>query len=180
MSSQSPSERSTVGSSLPSGSNDGDPGVRSIMRSEVPVVEPSTPLSTVARVMADNNLPGLPVVDHGQLVGIVTETDLISQEAAVDVPPVIPFLDAFLVADAGRDFDDEVRRVLATTAGELMTSPVFSIRDIATLTETATLMTDEGIGTVPVVGDDGRIVGLVTRADVVRVIARLESDQPAS
>lgn len=153
----------------------GDPGVRAIMRPDVPAIEPATPLALVAKTMVEHRLPGLPVIDNGELVGIITETDLIAQEAAVDVPPVIPFLDALLVADAGRDFDQEMRRILAARAGELMTSPVYSIRDIATLTETATLMIEQGIGTVPVVGADGQIVGIVTRADVVRVIARLES-----
>lgn len=155
---------------------EGDPGVRAIMRWDVPVIAPDTSLADVARTMVEHGLPGLPVIDNGRLVGIVTETDLISQEAAVDVPPVIPFLDALLVADAGRDFDEEMRRVLASTAGELMTAPVYSIRDIATLTETATLMIEEGIGTVPVIGKEGQIVGIVTRSDVVRVIARLEFD----
>lgn len=159
---------------------DGDPGVRTIMRQGVPAVDPATPLAAVARIMMENGLPGIPVVDNGKLVGIVTETDLISQEAAVDVPPVIPFLDAFLVFDGGRDFDEEMRHVLATTAGELMTAPVFSIRDVATLTETATLMIDKGIGTVPVVNNGGEMVGIVTRADVVRVIAGLESDSTAT
>lgn len=153
---------------------DGDPNVRQIMRADVPVVEPSTPIAAVAQTMAESGLPGIPVVEDGQLVGIITETDIISREAAVDVPPVIPFLDAFIVADGGRDFNEEMRRVLATTAGELMTSPVYSIRDVATLTETATLMTERGIGTVPVVSRDGTIVGIVTRADLVRIIAKLE------
>ena len=161
-------------------SANGDPGVASLMRQDVPVVQPATPLALVARTMVEYDLPGLPVVANGELVGIVTETDLISQEATVDVPPVIPFLDAMLVADGGRDFEEEMRRVLATTAGELMTSPVYSIRDVATLTETATLMIDEGIGTVPVIGTDGQIVGIVTRADIVRVLAWLDSDSTAT
>lgn len=174
-----PPKDQAVGESAKPATN-GDPNVRLIMRSDVSVVSPQTPLAIVARTMADQGVAGLPVVDNGRLVGIVTETDLISQEAAVDVPPVIPFLDAMLVADAGRDFDQEMRRVLAATAGDLMSSPVYSIRDIATLTETATLMIERKIGTVPVVDGEDRIVGLVTRADVVRVIARLESGTPAT
>jgi CBS domain-containing protein len=161
--------RSNVGAA-----SDGDPNVRHIMRPDVPAVPPDTPIADVARIMAESGLAGIPVVEDGLLIGIITETDIISREAAVDVPPVISFLDAFLVADAGHDFDDEVRRVLAATAGELMTTPVYSVRDSATLTDTATLMIEKRIGTVPVISAEDAIVGIVTRGDLVRIIAKLE------
>jgi CBS domain-containing protein len=55
-----------------------------------------------------------------------------------------------------------------------MTSPVFSIRESATLAQVATLMLDQGVNPVPVVDDDLNITGIVSRGDLVRVIARLE------
>src|SRR5262245_56377270 len=114
--------------------------VKDVMRREVPFASTSTPVAELARLMVDHRVPGVPVVEDGELVGIVTESDLIQREAEVDVPAVGALLDAVIVADAGTPFDEELRRVLATTAGELMTSPVISIRDYATLTELATLM----------------------------------------
>jgi len=152
-----------------------EPSVRQIMRSDIPSVSPTTTVAQVARLMAEHALSGVPVVDAGNLVGIITEWDLIAREAAVDVPPVIPFLDGLFVADGGRDFDDELRHVFATTAAELMTTPVYSVRDIATLAETATLMVERRISTVPVLDAEDQIVGLVTKADFVRVLASLES-----
>ncbi|MBA2754402.1 MAG: CBS domain-containing protein [Chloroflexota bacterium] len=152
-----------------------EPSIRRVMRRDVPTVAPSTTVSEVARLLASEDLSGVPVLDGDVLVGIITEWDVIAREAAVDVPPVIPFLDGIFVADGGRDFDEEVRHVFAITAGELMTAPVYSVRDIATLAETATLMVERRISTVPVVDAGNRIVGLVTRSDLVRVIASLES-----
>ena len=151
-----------------------EPIVASIMREEVPTVAPDTPVATVARLMADHGLRGVPVVDDGEIVGIVTEADLIAREAEVEVPPIVPFLDALFVADGGRDFDDELRHVLAATAGDLMTSPVYNIRSRATLGQVASLMVERAISTVPVVDDDLNLVGIVTRGDLVRVIAQLE------
>lgn len=144
------------------------------MRSEVPTVAPGDAIATVARLLSEQNLPGLPVVDDGEVVGIVTEADLIAREADVTAPSVVPFFDALLVADAGRDFDEDVRRVLAVTAGELMTSPVYNIRASATLAQLATLMLDHRVNPVPVVDDDLNLVGIVSRADLIRVIARQE------
>jgi CBS domain-containing protein len=150
--------------------------VRELMRTDVPVVSSADSIATVARLMADSGLPGVPVVDDGIIVGIVTEKDLIERQANVEVPSTIPFLDAVFVLDGGRDFDDDLRHVLAVTAGELMTHPVFNVLDTATLSQVATLMVDEGVNPIPVLAHKSReLIGIVSRADIVRVIARLES-----
>jgi CBS domain-containing protein len=125
--------------------------------------------------MVEYRVPGLPVIGQGELVGIVTEADLIQREATVDMPSIVTFLDAVIVADAGTPFEEELRRVVATTAEELMTSPVISIRDSATVAELATLMLQQRINPVPVVDDARRIVGLATRSGLIELIARLES-----
>ena len=152
-----------------------EPTVAEIMRSEVQTVTPETSVATVARLLADEGLTGVPVVEHGEVIGIVTEADIIAREADVEVPTPVPFLDAIFMVDAGRDFDDELRRVIGVTARDLMTSPVINIRSRATLTQLATLMIDERVNPVPVLDDDSNLVGIVSRADLVRVIARLES-----
>ena len=129
----------------------------------------------LARLMVEYRVPGLPVIGQGELVGIVTEADLIQREATVDMPSIVTFLDAVIVADAGTPFEEELRRVVATTAEELMTSPVISIRDSATVAELATLMLQQRINPVPVVDDARQIVGLATRSGLIELIARLES-----
>jgi len=152
-----------------------EPTVAEIMRSEVQTVTPDTSVAAVARLLADEGLSGVLVVVDGEVIGIVTEADIIAREADVEVPTPVPFLDAIFMVDAGRDFDDEMRRVIGVTARDLMTSPVINIRSRATLTQLATLMIDERVNPVPVLDDDSNLVGIVSRADLVRVIARLES-----
>ena len=145
------------------------------MRHEVPTASPETPIAELARLMVEHHVPGLPVIARGELVGIVTEADLIQREATVDMPSIVTFLDAVIVADAGTPFEEELRRVVATTADELMTSPVISIRDSATVAELATLMLQQRVNPVPVVDDSRQIVGLATRSGLIELIARLES-----
>ena len=152
-----------------------EPSVREVMRHEVPVASTTTTIAELARLMVEYRVPGLPVIDQGELVGIVTEADLIQREATVDMPSIVTFLDAVIVADAGTPFEEELRRVVATTAGELMTSPVISIRDSATVAELATLMLQQRINPVPVVDGARQIVGLATRSGLIELIARLES-----
>ena len=154
--------------------------VTEVMRREVPIAAPSASVGELARLMVDHRVPGVPIIDDGELVGIVTEGDLIKREANVDIPAVATLFDAILAVDAGEPFEEELRHVIATTAGELMSSPVISIRDIATISELATLMMQRRVNPIPVVDETRRIVGLATRTGLVEMIARLESGTSAT
>lgn len=149
--------------------------VSDIMRTDVPYVSPDDSIATVARLMSVAGLPGVPVVENGEMIGIVGESDIIVREANVDIPTPVPFLDAIFKVDAGRDFEEDMRRLLAVCARDLMTSPVVSIKQSATLEQVATLIIDRRVNPVPVLDDDYNLVGIVSRADVVRVIGRLEA-----
>lgn len=146
-----------------------------IMPQGVPPVEPSTSVAQVLRVMVDYDVAGVAVVDNDEIVGIITESDVVQRQADVEAPMPVPFLDAIFVADAGRPYEDEVRRALAIDARMLMSSPVTSIRADATLEEIATVMIDLDMHTLPVVDEAGRYAGIVSRRDLVRVIAELEN-----
>lgn len=153
-----------------------EPTVAQIMRTDVPTVTPDDSIAFVAKTLVDNKISGLPVIENDQIIGIITESDIITREANVDVPTPVTFLDAIFMADAGPDFEDELRRVLAVNARQLMSAPVYNIKSSATLAQVATLMIDRRINTVPVVDDDLNLVGIVSRADIVRVISRLENE----
>jgi CBS domain-containing protein len=155
-----------------------EPTVSDLMRTDFPVLNPDDSIATVARQIADSGLPGLPVVENGEIIGIITEADIITREADVDVPEPVSFLDAIFSVDVGRDFDEDLRRVVAVTARELMSHPVYNILQSATLEQAATLMIERKVNPIPVVDDNHNLVGIVSRADLVRLIARLESDSP--
>lgn len=149
--------------------------VRDIMRRDVPRISPNDSVGYVARVMADARLAGVPVVEDGEVIGIITEADIIQREADVDAPMPVPFLDAIFIADAGQPYEEEVRRALALNARMLMSSPVTCIRDDATLSEVATVMVDRHFKVLPVLDANNELVGIITRAELVRVIADLEN-----
>ena len=130
--------------------------VRAVMRREVPIAAPDTSVADLARLMVEHRVPGVPVIDDGELVGIVTEADLIQREANVDTPSVLSFLDGIIELDAGTPFNEELRHV-------------------ATVSELATLMLQHRINPVPVVDENRQIIGMATRTGIVELIARLES-----
>lgn len=152
-----------------------DQPVTQIMSANVQVTTVGASIPDVARLMHRHGVSGLPVLDdEGQLAGIITETDIISHEIQVDTPTYVPFLDA-IIRMPWDTSEDDLRRVLATTAGELMTHPVFSVTVDATVRDVATLMFERKVNPVPVLDRENRVVGIVSRSDIVQLIAEAES-----
>lgn len=149
--------------------------VREIMRTDVPTVSPDDSVARVALVLSTADVSGVPVVENGEVIGVVTDSDIVERQASPDLPTYGSIFDAIFSIDVGVDFNDEMRHVLAVSARELMTAPVFNLRHNATLEEAATLMIDRKIGVVPVLGDSEELIGVVTRRDLVRMIAKLEN-----
>lgn len=143
---------------------------REIMTRPVITVTRDTPIRDIVTLMLRHRISGLPVVDDGgRLVGIVTETDLVYKEDTIQArPPVIPW--------QGRSLWLERRigrhgKVEATTAGALMTDNVITATEETGIRELAHLMVAHDINRIPIL-QDGRVVGIVTRADILKVFTR--------
>lgn len=152
-----------------------DPVVTEIMNGDVPAVSPDASVALVSKTMVTYDVAGVAVVENGEIIGIITESDIIARQADVEAPTPVPWLDAIFIADAGRLYEDEIRRALATNARMLMSAPVISIRSDATLNEVASVMLDRDVHPLPVVDASGTYLGIVSRKDLVRVIAELEN-----
>lgn len=148
---------------------DASTSVTTIMTTDVVVVTPETTIAEVARLMIEHSISGIPVVSKGQVVGIITEVDVVSRQIEVDPPAYATFLDAIVRLPWDRS-DDEIRRVLATYAGELMTFPVTTVNVEASVQDVANLMFKQKVNPVPVVASDGTLLGIVSRSDIVRLM----------
>ena len=147
--------------------------VTQIMTPDVITVRPDTPINEVARLMSTQGISGVPVVDpaSGELVGMITELDMIEREAEFDAPIYTTFLDALFVIE-GKDSEEKLARILATRAEQLMERTVYSIREDASVEEVASLMFDRKVNPVPVMSKAGEVIGIVSRSDIVRLMAR--------
>ncbi|MBI3980158.1 MAG: CBS domain-containing protein [Chloroflexi bacterium] len=146
--------------------------VSEIMTGKVITVRPETSVHEVARLLVDNAITGVPVVDeHEELVGIITELDLLVQHATIHFPRYIKLLESVLVFGQ-RHFEEELRRTLATVAGDLMTRDVVTATPETDVAELASLMFDRRVNPVPVVVGR-RVVGIVSRSDLIRLWVRL-------
>lgn len=143
--------------------------VQDVMTTAVLTVRPDTPLREVARLLVERRISGAPVVDDdGRVLGVVSEADLlVKEQGPVSVPRGT--LDRFLGES------DETRQLRAKaearTAGDAMTAPAITIEAGASVHRAAAQMIERRVNRLPVV-DRGRLVGIVTRADLVRSFVR--------
>ncbi|MDB5080899.1 MAG: domain containing rane protein [Chloroflexi bacterium] len=148
--------------------------VGDIMTREVVFVTPTTLVSQVARVLVEYNISGVPVVDNGKVVGIVTEEDLVMRDAIIDMPHFFGVFDSVFYLATKHDFDEEMHKILATEAQDLMASKVVTINQDASVQALATLMIKKEVNPVPVLDDNDELVGIVSRSDLVRLMVAEE------
>jgi CBS domain-containing protein len=141
--------------------------VEDVMTTDVLSVGPDTPLKAVAAQLVEHAISGMPVVnDAGEVLGVISEGDLLVKESGPT--PRRSGLIAWLLDST----DPDVRSKLgARTAGEAMTTPAITIAPFQSTATAASEMLRAGINRLPVVRER-RLIGIVTRADLVRAFAR--------
>ncbi len=143
-----------------------------VMTSPVITVRPGTAVKDVAALMVTHHISGLPVVTaDSELVGIVTEADLLHKATGSSAQDARYFggLPAFGQAAAA------ARKAEGLVAREVMTSPVVTVDEATSLHEAAVLMVRRKINRLPVMRG-GRVVGIVSRADVVKALVRPDDE----
>lgn len=147
--------------------------VRDVMTTSVLTVREDTPLKDVARLLIDAGIAGVPVVDaSGAVVGVVSEGDFLMKEQGAEA-----IRHRRMAALLGESAATRTQRekLAARTAGEAMSAPPVTIRPERPIREAAALMTEKGINRLPVV-DAGQLLGIVTRADLLRAYVRTDEE----
>jgi CBS domain-containing protein len=145
--------------------------VREIMTTEVISASPSTPLSDFGRLLTAHRISGVPVLDDGELVGVISEGDILADQTRVRVGRHTP-LDWPILTGQRRTQSTHRH---AATVGEVMTTPAISVDAGLSVRDAAAIMVGRKVNRLPVL-DAGRLVGIVTRSDLVRAYLRADSD----
>jgi CBS domain-containing protein len=147
--------------------------VADVMTNPVLVVRRDTPLKDVARLLIDNGVSGAPVVDaDGRVLGVVSEADFLVKEQGAEE---IHHRRLARVVGESTETRHQLDKVEARDAGGAMTAPAVTIAPTRPIREAAALMTSRRVNRLPVL-DDGRLVGIVTRADLVRAYLRTDAE----
>jgi len=142
-----------------------------VMTGDPIAVGPETPLKDVAAILIEKGISGVPVIgERLEVLGVVSEADIIAKEAGPD--PRDRRLISWLLG--GTHVNEE--RVAARTAAEAMGAPAITVGAGETVAVAARLMLSHGIKRLPVVDEDGALIGIVTRTDLVRAFARSDEE----
>ena len=142
--------------------------VSDVMTTSVVTVDRITPYKEIARLLTEHRISGLPVLKMGrEVIGVVTEADLLAAEDKVQ---------RRLHAAGRRPWWPQRQQHPALTAGELMTAPAITIGRHATIPAAARVMNAQHIRRLPVVDEKGRLVGVVSRRDLLSVFLRPDED----
>ena len=146
------------------------PTVGEIMTRELITVTRETPVRDLATIFTTHRVGSVPVVDGaGNLLGIVTETDLVGQDRSLHIPTVISLFDWVIPLESDRKFEKELRRVTGQTVGDIYTEEVVTLTAGEPVSRAADIMTAERVNAVPVV-DGRKLVGIVSRIDLIRTM----------
>jgi CBS domain-containing protein len=143
--------------------------VADIMESNPESVREDADVETVIRVMRENELPGVPVVnDGGRCVGIVTEADLVlpDEDGDLHLPHYINVFGGTVFLEPLKHFEQRLRKAFASTAADMMTADPITVGADTSVADAARIIHESGHNRLPVV-EHGRLVGIVTRVDVL-------------
>lgn len=145
---------------------------RDIMTPEPVTVSPDMTVTDAAHLMVDRRIGALPVVDaDGALVGLVTEGDLIMQDVKVHFPTYLHLLGGFIFYPGSTDrFETELKKAVGATVADVMTAEPLTVTADATAEDVATLLVERDVSRLPVL-DGGKLVGIVSKSDIVRMLA---------
>ncbi|MFW5498728.1 MULTISPECIES: CBS domain-containing protein [unclassified Maridesulfovibrio] len=145
---------------------------KDIMTSGALTLEPDTDVATAAKLMLDKHLNGLPVVDRsGKLIGVLCQSDLVAQQKTISMPSLFTILDGFISFSSNEDLEKEVNKIAATKVEHAMTPDPITIEPDTSIEKIADLMVERKFYTLPVV-ENGKLVGVVGKEDVLKVLAK--------
>jgi CBS domain-containing protein len=144
--------------------------VKDIMTTDLITVTPDMDIAQAAKILLGNRINGAPVVDKdGRLLGILCQSDLISQQKKLPIPTLFTFLDGVIQLPSMKQLEKQVSKIAAISVAEAMTPKPVTVTPDTRIETVAALMVDNNFHTLPVVQDDD-LVGIIGKEDVLRTL----------
>jgi CBS-domain-containing membrane protein len=139
-----------------------------IMTREVVSVKKDTSIRDLAEIFTSRRISSAPVVDDkGNLIGIVTETDLVEQDKSLHIPTVVSIFDWVIYLESGKKFEKELKKMTGQTVGDIFSEEVATVTPATPISDVADLMSSDKVHAVLVV-EGKKVAGIVARIDMIR------------
>lgn len=144
---------------------------KDIMTTDVATVTFETSVKELAALLSEKHISGVPVIDSDRkVIGIVTESDLIDQKKKVHIPTVVTILDSVFYLENPDKMEQEIKKIAGTSVEDICSLEPVTINEDTKIDEIATIMSEQGIHTLPVLNDSEELVGIVGRKDIIKTI----------
>jgi CBS domain-containing protein len=141
---------------------------KDIMTQDVITVKLSSTIEELARLLVEHRISGAPVVDGKEnLIGIVTENDLIRKNKRFHIPTIIRLFDAFIMLQSQSVIEEEIKSMAAATVGDIYSKQPVTVSEETPVDEIATIMSERKVHLIPVV-DGKKIRGIIGKVDVIK------------
>jgi CBS domain-containing protein len=144
-----------------------------IMATDIPALEPQDEARRAIELLADLDIGALPVVNsEDRLIGIVSESDLVlgDEQADLHLPHYLNIMGGIVFTGSMKGFEERLNKAFATKVRELMTPDPFSVRTDDGVEKAARLIAEKHHNHLPVTDGDGKVAGMLTRADVLAAL----------
>ncbi|MGA2734972.1 MAG: CBS domain-containing protein [Syntrophobacteraceae bacterium] len=143
---------------------------KDVMTRDVITVTPETEVTEIARLLLERRFNGVPVVNrNGDLVGVISQSDLIAEQKKLPIPSVFTILDAFIPIYPPGKMAKEVQKIAAMKASQAMTADLVTVGPEEGIDEIASIMVNKSIHTIPVL-EGGKLVGIIGKEDILRTL----------
>lgn len=142
---------------------------KDIMARKVIVANEDDEIKKAADIFLKYKINAIPVVDENKkLKGIVSETDLVYQDANLHIPTMFTIFDSIFYLGGSKHFKEDVNKITATKIKDIMNKDVFFIKEDENIFNIATAIADKKFYSIPVVNDDMDVIGIVSRYDIIK------------
>jgi CBS domain-containing protein len=144
---------------------------KDIMTTEVISVQKDTTVTELAEILWKNKISGAPVLDDdGNVVSVVTESDLIDQNKKVHIPTMVSILDSVIFLESSKKTEKEIKKMAGNTVQDICSMDLVYVTEDTGLDEIATIMAEKKVHTLPVL-KDAKLVGVIGKSDIIRSMA---------
>lgn len=145
-----------------------------IMTTDVISVNPNTTVEELAKILIENKISGVPVVnEYNGVMGVVSEADLIVRDSKLHIPSYLNILGSIIYLENPKILEDEVRKAAAVKVKDLMSEEAIAVEEETSVEDIATIMVENKINRVPVV-KNGKLIGIISRGDIVRSLVKVD------
>lgn len=144
--------------------------VGDVMTSPAIAIAKEARVQELLQLWKEHPVSGFPVVEGDHVVGVVSEADLVYRDRPLKPPAFLTILDTVIPLEFPNHFKEEIQKTVGARVADIMTAPAVTIGPDADISAAAALMIDRKIDRLPVVDAAGKLVGVVSRTDIVKTL----------